>query len=231
MNTDFKPSQYQKDIFDFVQNGTGNGIIDAKAGSGKTSTIVKALEYIPNTASVLFVAFNKSIAMELKERAPKNVKACTLNSFGYSLCMAHIKKYIKIDPDKTRTLLRFNILQVKKGDKEAETYLYTIQHAVKRIVSLLKANYICKPQVKDVTDMMEAYDVSVKLKEDKLPMFYDHVIATFTLCVNTFNVMDFDDQIFLPVFHGWKFPKFDFVFIDEAQDLNKSQLELILKLA
>ena len=80
---DFKPSIYQEAIFDFIQNGTGNCVIDAVAGSGKTSTIVKALKMIPSDKKVIFVAFNKSIVNELISRVPKNVEVKTMHSFGF----------------------------------------------------------------------------------------------------------------------------------------------------
>ena len=39
----FIPSSYQKKLIDFVVNGKGNGIVQAVAGSGKTTTIMQAL--------------------------------------------------------------------------------------------------------------------------------------------------------------------------------------------
>ena len=39
-------SHYQTAIFDFIQNGQGNAVIEACAGSGKTSTLVKGLSFI-----------------------------------------------------------------------------------------------------------------------------------------------------------------------------------------
>lgn len=44
---DFIPSIHQEKIFDFIINGKGHAVVEAVAGSGKTTTIVKALEYIP----------------------------------------------------------------------------------------------------------------------------------------------------------------------------------------
>jgi len=58
----FEPSPYQKAIFDFVATGTGSAVIEAVAGSGKTTTIVESLNLIPKTKQVLFLAFNKAIA-------------------------------------------------------------------------------------------------------------------------------------------------------------------------
>ncbi len=227
----FEPSQYQSAVIDFVKNGQGNAIIEAVAGSGKTMTIVNACNAIPSTNKVLFLAFNKSIAEELQKRVPSHVQASTINSFGYSICRNAVKKYIKIEADKSCTLLRFNVLNVVKGDKVAESWFYTIKSTVKRIVSLLKANYICVPTHKDIESLMETYELSLdNVKAEDMPRFYDNCIATFTLAIKTTQTMDFDDQVFMPSFYNWTLPKFDFVFIDECQDLNKMARELIKRM-
>jgi superfamily II DNA/RNA helicase len=35
----YRPSQYQQAIINWLMTGTGNALVDAKAGSGKTSTL------------------------------------------------------------------------------------------------------------------------------------------------------------------------------------------------
>jgi len=55
-STSFTPSKYQVGIFDFIVNGKGHGVVEAVAGSGKTTTIVKALEYLPLAALVQFTS-------------------------------------------------------------------------------------------------------------------------------------------------------------------------------
>ena len=44
------------------------------------------------------------------------------------------------------------------------------------------------------------------------------------------RLVDFTDQIWLPLYLNLDMPQFDFVFIDEAQDLNVCQRELVLNL-
>ena len=61
----FPPNQYQQDILDWINNGEGNALIEAKAGSGKTSTLVLAAPQICQYSNALFVAFNKHIVEEL----------------------------------------------------------------------------------------------------------------------------------------------------------------------
>ena len=50
----FIPSKYQKAVYIYIQKGKGNAVIDAVAGSGKSTTIVNALKLIPNNKRVLF---------------------------------------------------------------------------------------------------------------------------------------------------------------------------------
>src|SRR6266704_2075859 len=81
-----KPSQYQKDIFKFIGTGKGHGIVDAVAGSGKTSTLLHALFMIKG-GEVIYLAFNKTIADELKSKVPNNVQARTFHSLCYKTVM------------------------------------------------------------------------------------------------------------------------------------------------
>jgi len=55
-------SKYQLAVFDNVANGTGHTVVNAVAGSGKSTTIENAVDYIPAGCSTIFVAFNKPIA-------------------------------------------------------------------------------------------------------------------------------------------------------------------------
>ena len=50
----FVPSAYQARIFDFIQNGEGNLVIEALAGSGKSTTLLKMLDLISVDKKVLF---------------------------------------------------------------------------------------------------------------------------------------------------------------------------------
>lgn len=60
------PSNYQIDIFNWIENGIGNAIVNAKAGSGKTTTAIQGITRM--AGSVLMLAFNKKIVVELDSR-------------------------------------------------------------------------------------------------------------------------------------------------------------------
>lgn len=50
------PSKYQVNFFEWLVNGAGNAVMEAVAGSGKTTTLVRSLQYLP-----LVVAKNKGL--------------------------------------------------------------------------------------------------------------------------------------------------------------------------
>src|SRR5208283_5161428 len=76
-------SPLQKNIFKDIAQGLGHTVVIARAGSGKTSTIVEGFKYLPKGKKTLMVAFNKAIADELKERAPSYIDVMTLHSLGF----------------------------------------------------------------------------------------------------------------------------------------------------
>ena len=96
MATTFKPSVYQQEIYNWILTGTGNATVNAVAGSGKSTTIVNALDLIPKNDTKVFLAFNKAIVEELKVKvkAP-NVDIKTLHSAGFSAMMFTYKSKLK----------------------------------------------------------------------------------------------------------------------------------------
>ena len=93
----FKPSIYQQDVFNFIQNGSGNGVIKAVAGSGKTTTIIQSLSLIPTNKRILMLAFNKSIADELKEKVPYHVEVSTFHSCGLQHFVIQVEQEFKLN--------------------------------------------------------------------------------------------------------------------------------------
>lgn len=204
----FNPSPYQQAIFDFVANGTGHGIVNAVAGSGKTTTNIEALKYVPPFTSVVFLAFNKHIAEELKQRGVDC--ASTFHSLGN----ANIKKAMpkaKFEQHKSFYLL----------DKIECTLSEEDKGAIVKLVSLLKAN------------MLEATNENIDALSDAFDIDFNGSEATIFRCVKQLfkdslskdDTYDFDDMIYWPAIGKVSCKKFDFLFVDETQDLNKAQIE------
>lgn len=89
----YEPSEYQKAIVDAVKNDKGNLLINAKAGSGKTSTLIMISDELTAAGNKsLFLAFNKTVADELSAKLStnSNVTVKTINALGYSFILSDL---------------------------------------------------------------------------------------------------------------------------------------------
>ena len=72
----------QQTILDHILVNPGLTMIEAKAGTGKTTMLVAiAAELKPQTA--LYMAYNKAIATEASHKFPKSVHCCTTHSLAF----------------------------------------------------------------------------------------------------------------------------------------------------
>jgi len=230
----FKPSKYQQAINDFIEKGAGCAIIEAVAGSGKTTTIVNALKLIPTTQKVAFLAFNKSIAVELKARVPSHVDAMTLNSMGHRAWSKYAGRFCKIDGNKTRGILQS---MFEYADEDTKRCAHDYRSEIGRLVGLAKANGIAPTgcgrrglmsDTPDVwRDMIESHDMDI-VDADIAPVVS---IAREALLrsAQIKDVIDFDDQLYMTVLYDVPMFRFDWLFVDEAQDLSPIQHALLRK--
>lgn len=209
-------SKYQQDIFRFIETGTGNAIVKAVAGSGKTTTIVEAFNRVQGSS--LFLAFNKSIAEELKSRG---VNARTFHSLTCNVVTKH-KNARQIETDKLRRLCNENL----RG-KDSELYAMFIC----KLVSLGRQMGIgCL--VPDVTDAWRelVYHHDLELDHEDADLERALELASELLeWSNQSAALDFDDLLYVAVKDGLSLAKYDVVFVDEAQDTNAIQRALLRK--
>jgi len=86
----FPWSDYQRQAIDFVRHGTGHGMVEAVAGSGKTKLLEGIVAATPSSAKVCVLAFNKHIAVELENRIPPSAASIsTAHSMGKTLLIRH----------------------------------------------------------------------------------------------------------------------------------------------
>ena len=94
MDTNFKLSTYQQNILNYIDNNTGNLLVDAKAGSGKTSTLLLIANKVYNqNKKCTFLAFNKSIVDELSKKLQNtDCMIKTIHSLGLSFIRSYLMK-------------------------------------------------------------------------------------------------------------------------------------------
>src|SRR5436190_1062056 len=77
-------SAQQTDIFNWFKDGQGHLVVRARAGTGKTTTILEGVVHAPEPR-ILLCAFNKRIQEELQNRLSNPAaQAKTLHSVGYA---------------------------------------------------------------------------------------------------------------------------------------------------
>lgn len=217
-------SQKQLDVFEFVKSGSGNGVVEAVAGSGKTTTIVEALKYTDPNIRVAFVAFNKRIADELRERSPDHVHVSTLHSLG----LRNIKRtFPKSKVDKNKMWKLFDVYEKKFSYREREL-LKDNAAVILRLTSLLKM-ILLEPTNQNLSHIVDHYGVSINGQRD---LIYTAAKKLWQMSLDAIGLsVNYDDMIFAPARGLTECEKFDFLFVDEAQDLNNAQIQFVLKSA
>lgn len=220
----FKPSSQQLDIFNEIEGGSCNIVIEAAAGSGKTTTIVKAIEHIGVGNRTLVIAFNRDIVGELSSRldGQPNVVVRTLHSLGLATVKRCLKNYnVTVNEYKYRTYLHDNIQFLYRNgfDVDREKFHKKINN-VMRLFDLSRCNLCSTNEEIDAVGKLSRIDfdgadveaVSEMMKWGK---------------ANTYEV-DYTDMVWLPNALGMVngSEKYDYVFIDECQDLNIAQMAL-----
>lgn len=238
-NLNATPQQYE--FYRWLDQGQGNGVLEAVAGSGKTTSIIEGLNYIDDVEPVLLCSFTKLIATELQRRAQEakftNVTSTTLNALGWGICRRNIPG-VQLDQFKTE-----NILQWQLDNKGAMNYsgldnkkLYqSLRGPVKKLVGLLKA-YVVTDDVIARAEEIAAYH-SVDLPEGQTKeaqhardTLYERVSQVYAQGIDVTSMMDYDDMKFMPVYYKWNVPKYKWVIVDEVQDVNECDIQLIEKL-
>lgn len=212
------PSKYQLAVFENVRSGAGHTVISAVAGSGKTTTIVEAMNYIPAGCRTLFVAFNKSIADELKNRAPRGVEVSTLHSYGLKVITRSLGR-LRIDAHRVDDMAR-----AMHGD---DRKTFDLRRDLAKTVSLAKGQLAGDEEQIDA--IIDTFGIE-SAQNGARPAFIQDVLKLLMQCADTSDGrIDFDDMIWLPVVLDLTQPKFDRVFVDETQDLNPAQIEMTLR--
>jgi superfamily I DNA/RNA helicase len=216
----FQPSPQQADFFNWILTGKGSCVLEAVAGSGKTTTLIEALKIMEG--SIFFGAYNKKIAEEIKSKAPS--KAGLVISTIHAAGLAAWKKVApkcQIDGYKCRAIYRANF----KGND-----FYELEGAILSLVSYAKQaaiGAVCSAADESVWyELVNHFNIDCLDKDEVVVKTAQKMLELSTQ--KDVDVVDFDDMIFSPLFHKVTAQQYDWVLIDEAQDTNASRRALSL---
>ena len=237
-------SRFQTDIFHDIVNGKGHTVVQARAGSGKSSTIEEGLRHVPRGCTVAVFAFNKPIALSMDARCKKaGIKADvkTVHSHGYSACRYKFGPKLALDDKKIGDFAR--ALVAGSSDEAADH-----RRCLVKATSLAKG--ALAETVRQIDDLVDEFGLDlgedvdhVEFAKDVLQMLawsknpylraqmrdaksFDQLWVVSRSEVPTIS---YDDMCWLPVVLNLRLWAYDRLFIDETQDLNVCQIKLALR--
>jgi superfamily I DNA/RNA helicase len=240
-------SKFQEAIFNFLFSGTGNAVVSAVAGSGKTTTIIECVNLIPPDKTALYMAFNRDTVEQVKKKntLQNNIDFKTSHGIGYR---AILKSYdfVEIDDYKYSKMIR-NIYQyllegklnriteynftpeiidqleafiVEGGLSELDS-IENFQDRIKRLCLLARGMLIYDSDELEL--IAKIYDIDYDNGECEKALWLVQLGEYYS------SKIDYTDMIYFPNRFNLKTEQYDFVFVDECQDLNKAQRLLMLK--
>lgn len=196
-----------------IQHCNGPLLILASAGTGKTATLINKIEYLIsekkiNPENILAITFTNKAAQEIKGRIEKKLKVAPQISTIHSLCNKILKQELKtafeiITEDRKKKIVK-NVLKKNELKVSAKEFINTM--------SLIKCGADCEVG-RELEELFQVYNKILR-KE---------------------NLFDFDDLIWKAYKLLCEKPaiasKYQYVLVDEFQDIDRSQYELIKMLA
>jgi DNA helicase II / ATP-dependent DNA helicase PcrA len=212
-----KWSTYQQAVFDhMIDRPRVHLAVDAKAGAGKTTTMVEMTKLVPQGMQTLMCAFNVKIRDELQSRVDSRVTVKTFHQLGFA---ALIKSWGKVEIDRYRQRDIIRAVLPPKEHLEREDAAN-----VTKLVSMSMARLAKTDQ--EVDELMDIYDCAPVRLETR-QQYISWVQAVLARSRTRGPAVSFDDQVYVPAYFNLSARRFDYIFVDEAQDCNPAQLAII----
>lgn len=217
------PTPEQQAVIESMAEGKA-ALVNAVAGSGKTTTLVNGLREIK--VETLALAFNKSIQTTLEKQLASNPKvlAKTLNGLGHGAWQSQIGKKVTLNRDKLAQITG----EVTDRLQFPEHWGTILNYArkCKTIGMLPEGTPTGMSLVPDHPDTYE--DIEFNFGMDNITA-HPKLIEAVREVLRKSNALgfqgeiDFDDQLYMTTCFKARMRQFENVVVDEAQDLSPIQ--------
>lgn len=225
-----RPSPLQERVLRFVAEGRGHGVVEATAGSGKTTTLVQVAQALPATLAACFLAFNRATAAELRTRLPPHVEATTLHALGRAVVVNNFPALggAKLDPDKYRDLA----LELLRNRPRFTAPPLELADYLARLAGFVRLATAEKRQPPAPSKVAPRHGLESPLSQVETPALQALVppLLEAGLAALHQGVLDYTDMLYAPLMLGLRPPRYGFVCVDEAQDLSPLALALVMQL-
>ncbi len=232
-----KPTPEQQAYIDCASDQK-NKAVDAKAGTGKTTTACLLGDAYPNKIFKIAVFASKN-AKEMQEKLPSNMEGTTFHSMcgkwikgrrpvlldGSGVRSAHAKKVPQIILE---TIPDYDYRKVDRSDPMNAT-LYDNVTSLADIVDKMKNTYPdAAPTTKEVIELAEYHQIEYV---DNPEIFANYAIKVLELSDYDRKSMDFSDMLRFPYLDNSLQPNCDIFIGDEVQDSTPIRIAIMKKIA
>lgn len=215
---------YQKNIIDKILHGHGNIMIQAFAGCGKTFTLIQIMKVLPQESKKLYCAFNKDIVGDITRKTNdiENLRISTIHSLGLSIIQRKYNGKIVVDEFKYSNHINKYISQYSEDyENFSSNEQSKFKANVRKLTTFCRNNLSCGK--KGIKEIAVKFGIS---------LIGDEINATSQILKwgkANIETIDYGDMVWLPNELPFIYPSFDYIFVDEAQDLSVAQQQLVLK--
>jgi len=231
-------SDEQLAITNEVVSGRGNILVIARAGTGKTFVIRKSLPLMRGRIAI--AAYNKKIAREIEMKiAEDGLRADigTFHSHGYRV-LRNILPAAKLEGTGSQKAGYYKFDRIAE-ELEIPQFLHGFAKKAMGLAMQRGFGILTKlNDPKEWLDLVAHYDLDDDIADDNVLVQLrgrDEVIkeglryackAVKRGIEIAHEVVSFDDMLYMPLVLNAKFPQYDWVGIDEAQDSNALRREM-----
>lgn len=231
--------KYQQEII----NNNGNIKIIAGAGSGKTFSLLKKIEYLINTynikeSDILMISFTNKSTSDIKNKLKYNIEVLTFHklaikildniNYQYKLTNSNyleyiINEYLLTINNKYKKYILSYLKYEFSYNRLISTYLFiSFKKMIFKYIMYIKSNNY------NINDIL---NIKYSKLEKKIVTIILDIYRIYKEELNSQNLLDLDDLIVYATYNIDKTNfKYKYIFVDEFQDTSQIRFNLVYSL-
>lgn len=216
-------SSYQQAIFEAVRDTTSNLLINAVAGSGKSTTLVESGRHLSQNA--VYAAFAKANVADLQSRVEERHSVLTLHKLGREILQQRYgSRVTRLNAQRERDF----VMQRPRLFADQPWVMSDVLQAVSAVKNqgLAKDSFAAWVE-ENISFKSDNSEPGAPVAPEVLDRFRQSVreVLEWSRSDRTTGI-SFDDMIWLPYIEDLAWQQFRVAIVDEVQDLNVVQLHL-----
>lgn len=234
-------------IINYAVKTKKNILVEARAGSGKTTTIAKIFSLLPEDLKCIFISFNVHNKEELERKlsdCDKKKRIATSYSIGYNSILGFLRgtkpvieenKYVSFIEKYVNMLIKNSLIHLNSNDevilikdKNEKNYgnVLDFKTKLKKLINLYRL-YLCGNNLSSFQSICKTHGLDVdKFTFGLISSIVNSSVKNFNDKNDEVKIIDYVDMIYFPLVLNLKFHKYDVVITDEFQDYSIAQYEI-----